>query len=92
MNPRIARALVTVFISAIAVCAFTVGFVQHAIDQNNQKFCTVLATITGAPLPDDSLQPKTAYGKQLQAYNAKVTEDLNELQRQYKCVDSKEKP
>lgn len=88
---RLARALVTIVISVTAVCVFTVIFVQHSIDQNNQKFCTVLATIVGAPPADPNLQPKTPYGKQLQAYNLKVGRDLVNLQKQYKCKNVKEK-
>jgi hypothetical protein len=86
----LARALVTIVVSVVVICVFTVGFVQHAIDSNNQKFCTVLYTLTGAPAADPSLQPTTPYGKQLRDYNLQVGRDLVDLERQYKCEKMKE--
>lgn len=92
LNRGVAYNVLVVTITVIALAAFTVGFVQHAIDENNKKFCQVLLTINGAPRPDNGTVPTTPYGKQLKAYQDKVARDLLELQRQYKCSEKDRKP
>lgn len=92
LNRAVAYNISVIMISMIVLAGFTVAFVQHAINKNNQKFCQVLLTINGAPRPDTDLEPTTPYGKQLKEYQDKVTRDLIELQRQYKCPKGDGKP
>lgn len=72
-------------VSFILLAGFTVGFVQHAIDENNQKFCTVLITLTQPKVSDPTAEPKTEYGKQQQEFNEEIARELRELSQKYKC-------
>lgn len=81
--------VISLLLGVLLVGGFCAYFIQHSIDENNKKFCTVLLTMTGAP--DQDAQPETQYGKDLQEYNKAVQRDLVDLQAKYECPSSKEK-
>lgn len=89
-----AYSVAVTMISLGILCGFTVWFSQHAINENNQKFCGVLQAVTTprpAP-PDPDVSPVTEYGKMLRKYtddndkiDRKIFDRLNNLSKEYKC-------
>jgi hypothetical protein len=44
------RAVVVLFVISVALSAFALFWVSHAVNVNNHKFCSVVTTL-GAPVP-----------------------------------------
>lgn len=93
MRRSLAYNLVVAFATIVLMGGFVVGFVQHAIDKNNDAVCgVVLASMQAPPAPPVDADPKTEYGRQLldynkklEVYNKNVTADVQKLIKQYNC-------
>lgn len=76
--------ILVILLTFFLVAGFTVGFVQHAIDQNNRPFCAIIVAITEPrPIPPVQVasqnKPATPYGEDLKKYAealAKYNRDL----------------